>query len=269
MPTLINDKSRYFVTAEEIMKPTEARERFRKHFLAAPIEEHGKQWSSLWDDGDFLPWDKLCASPALEDLLAEKHNIPEFKAHTTKKALVPGCGRGYDALLFSKHGYDTVGVEISGSAVKEAKRWINSEIARGIKDGSINKNKLAPCEIVLTDFFDDEWLKMLDVAPRGGFELVYDYAFLVAMNPSMREAWAKRMAELITPGTGLLICLEYPLFRAPETGGPPHGIKSTDYDRLLRGKFEKIMHYRPGRTHKVGEGSDMVSVWRRKEQAKL
>lgn len=85
----------------------------------------------------------------------------------------------------------------------------------------------------------------------------------------MRQKWAARMAELITPGTGLLVCLEYPLFRPAEAGGPPHGIKSEDYDRLLRGKFEKVMHYMPVRTHKVGEGSDMISVWRRKEKARL
>lgn len=32
--TLITDKSRYFVTAEEILQPSEARETFRNHFLA-------------------------------------------------------------------------------------------------------------------------------------------------------------------------------------------------------------------------------------------
>lgn len=51
------------------------------------------------------------------------------------------------------------------------------------------------------------------------------------------------MAELITPGTGLLVCLEYPLFRPAESGGPPHGISSSDYDLLLRGDFTKEMHY--------------------------
>jgi hypothetical protein len=63
------------------------------------------------------------------------------------------------------------------------------------------------------------------------------------MNPTMRKKWAARMAELITPGTGLLVCLEYPLFRPAETGGPPHGINSSDYDMLLRGNFVKEMHY--------------------------
>jgi hypothetical protein len=51
------------------------------------------------------------------------------------------------------------------------------------------------------------------------------------------------MAQLIKPGTGLLVCLEYPLFRPAETGGPPHGINSSDYDMLLRDDFVKEMHY--------------------------
>ncbi|KAF8251156.1 S-adenosyl-L-methionine-dependent methyltransferase, partial [Wilcoxina mikolae CBS 423.85] len=222
-------------------------------------EQHGKQWGALWDDGDFLPWDKFCASPALVDLMNSKEKLPIFQNHTTKRALVPGCGRGYDAFLFAQHGYSTVGVEISGSAVREAKKWVAQQ----------NSPTAAPCEFILADFFEDEWLKVLDIEHRGGFELVYDYAFLVAMNPTMRKAWAKRMAELIKPGTGLLVCLEYPLFRPAESGGPPHGINSSDYDMLLRDDFVKEMHYMPKRTHKVGEGSDMISVWRRKEKARL
>jgi hypothetical protein len=71
------------------------------------------------------------------------------------------------------------------------------------------------------------------------------------------------MAQLLAKGEGLLVALEYPLFRPVETGGPPHGITSRTYDDLFGDKFEKMLHYSPERTHKVGEGSDMVSVWRR------
>ncbi|KAI5790911.1 S-adenosyl-L-methionine-dependent methyltransferase [Pyronema domesticum] len=232
------DYDNLFDTAEDILRPSEAR--------------------------SFLPWDKLCASPALVDLMAQKETLPIFQAHssaTPKRALVPGCDRGYDALLFAQHGYETVGVEISGSAVREAKKWTGQQIAAGQKT-------LSPMGFILADFFEDEWLKVLGIG-KEQFDLVYDYAFLVAMNPTMRKKWAKRMADHITPGSGLLVCLEYPLFRPPESGGPPHGITSSDYDALLRENFEKEMHYMPKRTHKVGEGSDMVSVWRRKEVAKL
>jgi hypothetical protein len=63
------------------------------------------------------------------------------------------------------------------------------------------------------------------------------------MNPTLRKQWAERMAKLIAPGTGLLVCLEYPLFRPAESGGPPFGIKSEDYDALLGENFEKVMHF--------------------------
>ena len=53
------------------------------------MEQHGERWGSLWDSGEFLPWDKLCASPALKDLLAGKEELPIFQAHTKKRALVP------------------------------------------------------------------------------------------------------------------------------------------------------------------------------------
>lgn len=190
--------------------------------------------------------------------MAQKETLPIFQAHssaTPKRALVPGCDRGYDALLFAQHGYETVGVEISGSAVREAKKWTGQQIAAGQKT-------LSPMGFILADFFEDEWLKVLGIG-KEQFDLVYDYAvcssclqskppglilimdtqFLVAMNPTMRKKWAKRMADHITPGSGLLVCLEYPLFRPPESGGPPHGITSSDYDALLRENFEKEMHY--------------------------
>jgi len=85
--------------------------------------------------------------------------------------------------------------------------------------------------------------------------------FLVALNPALRTKVAARMRQLLAQRQGVLIALEYPRFRPVETGGPPHGIKSEDYDRLFGGEFSKALHFMPKRTHKVGEGSDMVSVW--------
>lgn len=46
------------------------------------------------------------------------------------------------------------------------------------------------------------------------------------MRPDMRPQWAKRMAEIIKPGTGLLIALQHPInpstFHADDLNqGPP------------------------------------------------
>ncbi|KAF2083479.1 thiopurine S-methyltransferase family protein [Saccharata proteae CBS 121410] len=253
--------SRHMATEADVLAPSAARTRFETHFKSAPVEDYDKQWDALWQD-DFLPWDKMCASPALVDLMNDKEKRKAFAGHEEKRALVPGCGRGYDVHVFAQHGYDTVGVEISEAAAQQAKKWIAGQVAEEEKEG----NKIGKMEIVLGDFFSDEWLQSLHLPTRGAFELVYDYAFLVAMDPSSRKKWARRMSELTKPGVGCLICLEWPRFRAPETGGPPHGITSDDYDSLLSADFEKLQHYKPERTHGVGKDSDMVSVWRRRRE---
>lgn len=117
--------------------------------------------------------------------MAASSKLPIFQAHTAKRALVPGCGRGYDAWLFAQYGYNTVGVEISGSAVREAKKWVGQQKKQPQKPA-------APCEFILADFFADEWLKVLDIQPKGAFELVYDYAVSLADESSkMRLADVK------------------------------------------------------------------------------
>lgn len=37
------------------------------------------------------------------------------------RALVPGCGRGYDAIAFGKSGYDSTGLDLSPTGVEQAK----------------------------------------------------------------------------------------------------------------------------------------------------
>lgn len=43
------------------------------------------------------------------------------------------------------------------------------------------------------DFFNFE-------IPSDKFNLAYDYTFLCALPPKMREAWGNRYAEIIAPG---------------------------------------------------------------------
>ncbi|CUS15662.1 unnamed protein product [Tuber aestivum] len=262
MPLHPSNTEDMFHTAEDILQPTQARERFREHFLV-PIETHDQKWVDLWEGGEFLPWDKGTASPALVDLLNQQKENPIFVAHNHKSgpktALVPGCGRGYDVLLLAQHGYHAVGVDISAKAIDDAQAWIDNEIQRlKAVGGPLPTGQI---DLISGDFFKDDWVAQVGIDANGGFDVIYDYAFLVALNPALRTNVAARMHQLLAPGQGVLIALEYPLFRPVETGGPPHGIRSSDYDGLFGGKFLKALHYMPERTHKVGEGSDMVSVW--------
>lgn len=43
------------------------------------------------------------------------------------RALVPGCGRGYDAIAFGKSGYDSLGLDLSPTGVEQAKDLLAEE----------------------------------------------------------------------------------------------------------------------------------------------
>ncbi|KAF8455197.1 S-adenosyl-L-methionine-dependent methyltransferase [Terfezia claveryi] len=225
-----------------------------------PVEEQSTQWNRLWVD-NFMPWDQGFPSPALVDLLssATSGSAPRVQ----KRAVVPGCGKGYDVKLLAEHGFVSCGVDISEKAVERARECYNEN---GLADeGEDGKEKV---KFILGDYFKDDWVKREVVGEEGQAEgavdLVYDYTFLCALHPTLRPQWAKRIANLLAKGTGLLICLEFPLHKPLEIPGPPWGLRSHIYDKLLGGDFELVERYKPERTHKTGEGTDMLSVWRRK-----
>lgn len=105
----------------------------------------------------------------------------------------------------------------------------------------------------------------------------------------MRPAWSKRFVELLAP-EGRLVCVEFPTYKPPSTGGPPWALPPKVYLAHLSrpgeelpyaadGELEesklgepsktglvRIAHFQPTRTHQIGydtEGkvTDWVSVW--------
>lgn len=111
--------------------------------------------------------------------------------------------------------------------------------------------------------------------------------FFCALPPDKRKVWAKRMAQIICPG-GLLVCLEFPLYKDPSSAGPPWGVRGGVYwDVLVRGgngildseisqeeqneyvnldggDFTRELYIKPKRSYDAGRGTDMVSIWMRK-----
>lgn len=90
------------------------------------------------------------------------------------------------------------------------------------------------------------------------------------------------MASLLNKG-GLLVCLEFPMYKNPKAQGPPWGLKGVHWDLLSRGgdgwvdgnarevegesakgEFTRKLYYQPERTYDMGMGTDMLSVYIRK-----
>ena len=87
------------------------RARLMAHF-AGDASKHKNNWSDLWDQGDFLPWDRGMPNPALSDTLTDQRDllgtcfVEDGFGKRRKRALVPGCGKGYDVLLLASLGYE-------------------------------------------------------------------------------------------------------------------------------------------------------------------
>jgi SAM-dependent methyltransferase len=149
-------------------------ETFRGH---AP-DQQGGRWIELWDANN-TPWDRGQPHPGLEDLLVEKQDsigqswtVDPAAGKRRKRALVPGCGRGYDCLLLSAFGYDVYGLDISETGLKAAKAYEEAH-----KDDEVyqprHENGRGKVTWMLADFFKDDFLEKI-----GGdrvFDLLYDY----------------------------------------------------------------------------------------------
>jgi len=263
-----------------------------QQFFSGPVAENQGRWSKLWDAGDFLPFDRGFANPALEDTLTQRSTLlgtaaqyaDGSKPATRKRALVPGCGRGYDVLLLASFGYDAYGLEISETAVQKCKEYYEKNGQKyPEKDEELGIGQVV---FIHGDFFDSTTWKG-DVESLGSpkeFDLIYDYTFLCALHPSMRPAWSKQMKSLLT-AKGRLICLEFPTYKPLSAPGPPWALRPEIYLEHLghpgkdipyeesgqikvdalgppeKDSLQRLARWQPERTHEVGKGTDWVSIW--------
>lgn len=194
---------------------------------------------------------------------------------------------GQDVLLLASYGYDAWGLDVSETAVENAKK-LASDKQRVDQQYPVRNTEhgRGQASFVLANFFTGDFLPQTN---GSHFDVIFDYTFLCALPPELRPQWAKRMSELLSPH-GRLICLEFPLDKAPSSGGPPHGLSSSLYEQLFKapgsvpkynddGKviehgdqesaadaLVRVAHWRPERSHSVSQGKDMMSIWKHREE---
>ena len=163
----------------------------------------------------------------------------------TGRALVPGCGAGYDVFTLASDEREVVGLDIAPTA---AERFEALRRERGIA--------AERATIVSADFF------AFDAEP---FDLIFDYTFLCALDPSVRPTWAKRVDALLADG-GELVTLIFPAVAEPPLGqGPPFPLHPADVRGLLEPiGFEAIELAPVTRSHPGREGLEHLGRWRRR-----
>ncbi|EIM88233.1 S-adenosyl-L-methionine-dependent methyltransferase [Stereum hirsutum FP-91666 SS1] len=223
-------------------RPSNAEQRYAvKKF----VKEQGVDgWEEAWRRG-ITPWENFDgAQPPLRDLIVSAR-VP-FKS--PGRALVPGCGRGLDAIyIASSLGVDTLGIDISPSAVAAAKAQL-SRHPQAIRDpGKVTFEEL--------DFFK------LTVPEDERFDIVYDYTFFCAIPPSRRKEWGQQITALTTPDA-YLVTLLYPLSVTAEDGGPPYHMRRDHYKDALPG-WKRAIDEQPKASSPGHEGEERLMVWRK------
>ncbi|KAF8066261.1 HOL3 [Scenedesmus sp. PABB004] len=186
------------------------------------------QWHEHWKEG-VAPgerWDLGAASPCLAALL-ERGEL----AAAGRRALVPGCGRGWDVFALAAAGAaPAVGLDLSEHAVAAA------AAARAATLGARPDGAAGRAELAAGSFFEYSH-------PSGQpFDLGFDYTFLCALHPGMRTDWAAAWARLLRPG-GELVTVVFPCGPGPAgaPADPPWQVSPELYSQLLLpAGFERV-----------------------------
>ena len=185
---------------------------YKLNEMSGISEKEHPRWAEKWNAG-IAPgetFDMACPLPALVKMVDE-NQIPYGRA------LVPGCGRGYDVTLLAAPNRTAIGLDISEVAIAAATERYNS----------LPDEERPPPEsavFISTSFFD------LPEDDNSKFDFVYDYTFLSALDPSIRPDWAAKMAAIVKAG-GELCTIIFPIGDRP--GGPPFQVTIDDYKNLL------------------------------------
>lgn len=189
-------------------------------------------WDSRYQERE-TPWDLGGPTPVFERLIREG-TIPKGRL------LIPGAGRGYDAIAFSKAGYQVTTLDLSPLACDELR---TAAEAAG-----------ATLDVQVGDFF------ALD--EQGAFDAVLEYTFYCAIPVNQRTAYRDQMAHLIRPG-GLLFGLFFPL-QQPRPEGPPFEVSVDEIKRSFGEYFELVHEEVPADSIKPRQGNEVLMIWRRK-----
>lgn len=208
-------------------------------------------WESMWSAGVHPGQAFDCSGPSATLVaLLKRMGTPA----PGSRALVPGCGRGYDCVALAEAGFDQViGLELSSSATKVAQEYV------------MTSSKKGKIKIITDDFFTSKLPEL------EGFDFVWDMTFFCAIDPSVRVKWGEAHHRRIKQG-GKLACGMFPIMPGKQ-GGPPFHVDFAAYQIVLTGfvleeRQDKVSdgeEHRPGGIASLGGGPGTgLSIWVKK-----
>jgi SAM-dependent methyltransferase len=200
-------------------------------------------WAGRYQAGE-TGWDHGAPSPGLGDFLHTHVGAQHAAPVRPGTILVPGCGRGHDARVLAKAGFEVTGLDVVPQAIDDARRLAASDV--GVQHA-------APLRYEIADFFD------LPPALRGPYDWLFEHTFFCAIDPALRDCYVETVTGLLKPG-GRLLGVFYHI--QPETG-PPFG--TTREELLARFSPTFSLQYEcVPRSYESRTGKELLMLWERK-----
>lgn len=176
------------------------------------------------------PWDLRGPTPVFQKLIADGM-LP------VGKLLVPGAGRGYDAIAFARAGFDVTAIDLAPSACEELRL---AGAAAGVQ-----------LDVRQADFFELE--------EAGCYDMILEYTFYCAIPVSYRPRYRDQMHLLLKPG-GILCGLFFPL-EPSDPDGPPFGVDRDVIAASFSEVFAPLHESFPVESIKPRAGREVLMLW--------
>ncbi len=193
-----------------------------------------KYWQSRYEKNE-TNWDLGTATPVFEQL------IMSGKLGEVGKIIVLGCGKGHDAVLFAKAGYDVTAIDIAPQAIQDT-----------LKLAKISRVHITS---YMVDLFE------LPGRLLNKFDFALDYVTYCAIDPARRKEYVGNIQAILKPG-GILIGLFFPLDK--REGGPPFTVDVDELTLYFNEAFSLIHSEIPKSSIKPRIGKEILMLWKKK-----
>ena len=153
---------------------------------------------------------------------------PTINAVEGSEVIVPLCGKSLDMLWLAEQGYSVIGLEMVEEAVKT---FFEENTLPYVTEKSANHHRYTSQNFTIYqgNVFNLE-------AGTLNADAWYDRAAMIAIDPSMRQAYVEQIRNQTKPGAvGLLITFAYP---QEQMAGPPFALHDEHVFDLFSDGFE-------------------------------
>ncbi len=179
-------------------------------------------WIERWKNND-IPFHLEEVNPLLR-----KH-LNHFNIQRGMRVLVPLCGKSVDMIFLQNLGLSVVGIEGVSLAIDQFFSHHNLDVQKQQHRG-FDVHHTSAIDIVHADFFK------LPKEYFEPFDLIYDRASIIAIDPTKRKDMINMLFRLLKPkGEMFLITVQHP---DDFFSGPPFSITEHELIQLCQGLFK-------------------------------